>query len=75
MKLESYSKVPAKDAWYKTTRDSIWGTFEPNIMSPLIYLQRPMWITCDDTWNKILDSVTLSLPEGFNIPTEEEVNV
>ena len=35
--------------------------------APLVYLQRPKWITDDDAWHKIVCSVRLNLPEGYEV--------
>ena len=34
---------------------------------PLIYLQRPKWIKDDAAWKKIVESVQLKLPKGFEV--------
>jgi len=34
---------------------------------PLVYLQRPKWITNDSVWAKIVDSVRLNLPKNFEV--------
>ena len=35
--------------------------------TPLVYLQRPKWITDDEAWNKIVSSVQLKLPKGYEV--------
>lgn len=38
-----------------------------NYSSPLVYLQRPKWITSDEDWEKIVRSIKISLPSGIEI--------
>lgn len=45
---------------------AIWGR-EGSISSPLVYLQRPKWIKDDAAWEKIVESVRLNLPRGFEV--------
>ena len=46
---------------------AIWGRGKENVSAPLIYLQRPKWIKDDAAWRKIVSSVQLKLPKGFEI--------
>jgi len=45
---------------------AIWAT-EGGRMSPLVYLQRPKWITNDDDWDKITSAIRLELPKNTEI--------
>ena len=38
-----------------------------NFIAPLIYLQRPKWIKDDECWEKIVQSVRITLPQGEEI--------
>lgn len=38
-----------------------------NFIAPLIYLQRPKWIKNDVCWEKIVQSVRITLPQGEEI--------
>lgn len=35
--------------------------------SPLVYLQRPKWITNDDDWERVVKSLHLSLPKDMEV--------
>lgn len=35
--------------------------------SPIVYLQRPKWITSDEDWEKVVRSIKISLPQYTNI--------
>ena len=64
MKLDSYSLCgPIKGI---CKQRAIWAT-SGNTTQPLIYLQRPKWITDDAVWSKIVDGLRLELPSGFEI--------
>lgn len=64
MKLESYSVVgPCKPLW---TGYAVIGT-EGNASMPILYLRRPKAITDDSVWKAIVESLHLSLPDGFEI--------
>lgn len=43
-----------------------WGMSD-NVCTPLIYFRRPKWIKDDECWDKIVKSVRINLPEGFEI--------
>ena len=63
-KLEKYSicspNKHIKQSW-------VAGMFEPNILAPIVYLQRPKWIDDNEKWNEIVKSIRLDLPQGFEI--------
>lgn len=40
---------------------------EQHAYSPLVYLQRPKWITDDAAWRKIVAAVNFKLPRGTEI--------
>lgn len=64
MKIQTYSICnPVKGI---CKQDAIWGK-EYSVSSPIVYLQRPKWITNDDCWQRIIDSIRLSLPHDFEI--------
>jgi len=64
MKIESYSvNRPIKGV---CKQYAIWGT-EGGTTAPLVYLQRPKWITDDLEWEDIVDSIRLNLPKGIII--------
>jgi len=35
--------------------------------TPIVYLQRPKWITDDAAWLKIVNSITIKLPKDFEV--------
>jgi hypothetical protein len=64
MKIESFYPCKPVKGLFKT--DAIMVS-EGNISSPLIYLTRPKWIKDDAIWEKIVASVGISLPYGFEV--------
>jgi hypothetical protein len=48
-------------------QSAIWVRGRGSSSYPLVYLQRPKWITDDAAWRKIVDSVSLKLPRGFDV--------
>lgn len=48
-------------------QQAIWARGRNESHSPLVYLQRPKWITDDDAWNKIVNSIQLMLPKNFEV--------
>lgn len=47
---------------------AIWGSCEEDgSTSPLVYLTRPKWIKDDASWEKIVNSIKLSLPADTQI--------
>ena len=46
---------------------AVWARGEDGVHWPLIYLQRPKWITNDAQWRKIVASVQLRLPKNFEV--------
>lgn len=47
-------------------QSAIWARgAEQNGHAPLVFLQRPKWITDDAAWAQIVRSVQLKLPRGF----------
>jgi hypothetical protein len=38
-----------------------------SVSAPIAYLQRPKWVKDDDCWKTICESITISLPHGFEI--------
>lgn len=65
IKLTHYHTSGPVDGLCK--QSAIWGRGETTADSPLVFLQRPKWITDDTVWNKIVDSVQLNLPCGFEV--------
>lgn len=64
MKLQSYC-TGSPDSFSKQYR--LDGLYDPNIIATLVYLQRPKWIKDDEVWKKIVDSIKLELPLGFDV--------
>lgn len=64
MKLETYSI--GKPVSGVCRQYAIWAT-EGSTTSPIVYLQRPKWITDDAAWERIVKSIRLDLPNGFNV--------
>ena len=64
MKVESYAVEPPIDGLIK--QHAVWG-HEASTIFPLIYLQRPKWITNDAQWLAIVNSVRLVLPANFEV--------
>lgn len=64
MKLESYC---IGNPCHISKQFRLDGFFEPNILSTLVYLQRPKWIKDEEVWEKIVDSIKLELPVGFDV--------
>jgi hypothetical protein len=64
MKVYSYSvEDPIKGM---TKQHAVWATAGGRTV-PLIYLQRPKWITNNDQWNTIVKAVRLDLSAGFEV--------
>lgn len=66
MKVKSYSindnPIPGI-----CKQSSEWATDGSNGVWPLVYLQRPKWIKDDAAWARIVASVRLELPSGFEV--------
>jgi len=45
---------------------AIWGGDGAQHM-PLVYLQRPKWIKCDLAWERIVESIRLTMLQGAEI--------
>ena len=68
MKLTSYFlHHPENKKCVMSKQYSIWGQFQSNCISPLIYLQRPKWIKDDEVWKQVCESVKIELPENFEV--------
>jgi hypothetical protein len=64
MIIQSYSiSSPVKGI---CKQHAAWG-MTGNCAVPLIYLQRPKWITDDAVWENIVESVRLVLPDGLDV--------
>lgn len=64
MKIESYSiAAPAKGL----SKQHVILANEGCNGLPLIYLQRPKWIKDNEQWLKIVKSIKLELPAGFEV--------
>ncbi len=65
MKVDSYSVelMPTPGLW---KRPCVLA-HEGNKAAPLFYLQRPKWIKDDADWSRIVRSIELRLPGGFEI--------
>jgi len=48
-------------------QSAVWARGEDDVYWPIIYLQRPKWITDDVVWARIVDSVRLNLPNNFEV--------
>ena len=48
-------------------QSAVWGRMDEGVHWPLVYLQRPKWITNDEVWARIVDSVRLHLPKNFEV--------
>ena len=44
-------------------REAIWGMFEPNILVPLCYLQKPKHVSQED-WQIIIEAIRLELNQN-----------
>lgn len=44
-------------------REAIWGMFEPNILMPLCYLQKPKYVSQED-WEIIVRSIRFDLKQN-----------
>jgi len=64
MKIESYSTNRPVAGICR--QYGVWAQ-EGSVTSPLIYLQRPKWIKDDAAWLKIVESIRLELPQGFEV--------
>lgn len=64
MKIDSYYVGQPLPGTCK--QHGVWAT-EGNTVSPIMYLQRPKWITDDGAWEELVKSVRLELPHGFEI--------
>lgn len=64
MKLETYSIGSPVSGVCK--QHAILAT-EGCTTSPIVYLQRPKWIKDDAAWERIVKSIRLDLPNGFNV--------
>lgn len=64
MLLKSYSVDGPVEGLCK--QQAVWGHSGVRAC-PLIFLQRPKWIKDDSVWQKIVDSVKLDLPVGFEV--------
>ena len=64
MKVESYSVQGPVDGFVK--QHAVWMQ-NGCTGAPLIFLQRPKWITNDEQWQKIVGSVRLNLPADFEV--------
>lgn len=49
-----------------TKQHAIYARDKDASYAPLVYLQRPKWITSDDVWEKIVAGISLRLPKGFD---------
>jgi hypothetical protein len=66
MKITRYSICRPVEGLCKSW--AIWGGGdEDGSTSPLVYLARPRWIKCDASWEKIVNSIKLSLPADTQI--------
>ena len=66
MRIKSYSICKPVKGICK--QDAIWAMdADSNATAPLIYLQRPKWITDDHCWNDILSELSLRLPLNFEV--------
>lgn len=66
MKIETYSVASPIKGICKSY--AIWGQ-EGNEMAPLAYFTKPKWIS-DTDFIKIINSLTLNLPQGYEIKGE-----
>ena len=48
-------------------QSAVWARGKEGGHSPLIYLQRPKWITDDAAWNQIVKSVRINLPRNLEV--------
>lgn len=64
MKVKTYSVTGPIHGLIK--QHAVWAE-EGSVIAPLIYLQRPKWISNDDQWEKIVSSISLDLPAGFKV--------
>ena len=52
-------------------RPGIWVLCEPNILRPLVYLQRPSWVN-DQQWARILKAIRIEVgPDMLNCGEDE----
>ena len=65
MKVTHYHTCGPIDGLCK--QHAIWVSGEDAPTSPLVFLQRPKWIKDDAAWAKIIESVQLRLPQGFEV--------
>ena len=45
-------------------RPAIWAVCEPNQVRPLVYLQRPKWVS-DEQWARILKAIKIDAEPGM----------
>ena len=64
MKIKSYSVEGPIVGLVK--QFAVWGE-EGSCSAPLIYLQRPNWITNDAQWLTVVNSVRMVLPLDFEV--------
>ena len=48
-------------------QSAVWVRGKDDVHWPLIYLQRPKWITDDSVWNRIVASVRVNLPRNLEV--------
>jgi hypothetical protein len=48
-------------------QSAVWVRGEDDAYWPLIYLQRPKWITDDSVWNRIVACVRVNLPRNMEV--------
>jgi hypothetical protein len=49
-------------------RDALWVTDKKGtITAPVIYFQRPKWVKDDAVWRRLLASIEIKLPQGFEV--------
>jgi hypothetical protein len=64
VKIESYCSCKPVKGLFKSHALMV---TEGNVSSPLMYLTRPKWIKDDAAWERIVASVGVSLPYGFEV--------
>ena len=64
MQIENYGTQPPIKGVCKSS--AVWAR-QGGAIFPLIYLQRPKWIKNDEAWKKVVESVRIALPVGFEI--------
>ena len=66
MKITHYALDAPRNGLYKQHTILARGKTDVGYV-PLVYLQRPKWIKDDAAWKKIVESVQLRLPKGFEV--------